>query len=405
MACQVCGYKRLQEVIDLGHHPPSDAFLRPYELEESEILYPLRVLHCPRCHLVQLSYAVDPRILFGDKYVYLTGMNASLTKHLQEIPAELVKRFSIKKGSLVIDIGSNDGTLLEGYKSFGMRLVGVEPSDVGKNSAKPIQVVKDFFSEETARMMLSKYGSAQAITATNVFPHVKDLEGFMKGVRLLLAEGGVFLAESHYLRDMIEQLQYVEIYHEHLRYYSLTALVYLFSRFGMEVIDAKRIPTHGGSLQYIACKEGNYVASPSVARILKEEIDCKLHNMRTFQAFSKQVYATRTELMGLLWSLKRNGARIAGMPAPAKGNTLLNFCRIGPELVDYLGEKNPFKIGRYSPGTHVRVAPESELLDDEPDYVLLLSWDIKEVLIRNLRKNGYSGKIIVPVPKPVIVDA
>ncbi len=403
--CQLCNSKELDLIIDLGHHPPSDAFLSEAQLNGRESIYPLRVFFCQNCMLVQLNYVVDPKTLFGPNYVYMSGINKALKEHLQSIPKDLCEQYQLGRGSLVVDIGSNDGTLLEGYGPYGMTALGVEPSLICEEARrKGINTINEFFDENLARRIRKKYGPAKAITATNVFAHVKDLSSFVRGVKLLLDDDGVFLTESHYLLDLLEKLEYVEIYLEHLRYYSLQSLVNLFKQFDMVVIDAKRVQTHGGSVRCIASKPGARPVSDAVGELIRDEENLEINSEISFDSFRKGVLKHRTELMELLWSLKSKGHRIAGIPAPAKGNTLLNFCRIGPELLDYVAEKNALKIGQFTPGTHIKIVDEAKFIKDQPEYALLLSWDIKDVLIPKLRKGGYRGKFVVPIPSLQIID-
>lgn len=404
LKCQVCSSSKLTEILDLGHHPPSDAFLAEDALTKPEVTYPLRLFICDACHLVQLSYAVDPNILFGETYVYMSGVNTFLKKHLQSISGYLVKKFNLTDKHLAIDIGSNDGTLLEGYLPAKVKVLGVDPSSVADVAIKKgIPTIKDYFNEDLARKISNERGKAKIITATNIFAHIKELHSFVAGVKLLLDDDGVFLTESHYLLDMVTKLQYPEIYLEHLRYYSLESLINLFDHFGMSVFHAERVATHGGSIRVLACKNGAYPVSDSVKTLLDEEKKFNLNSHKTLFGFRDRVNTQRNTLMALLWSLKSKGAKIVAVPAPAKGSTLLNFCRIGPDLIDYAAEKSEKKIGKYTPGTHIIIRDESQIFKDQPDYLLLLSWDIKDILVPKLRESGYHGKIILPIPTPEII--
>ena len=403
--CEICSSSNLYEVLDLGYQPPSDAFLSEEKLNESETFYPLKVFFCEDCKLVQLSYAVDPKILFTDGYIYTSASNKPLLIHMKSLAEKFVKEFNITEKDLVVDIASNDGALLQEFTKYNVRILGVDPSSVADIAIKNgILTIKDFFNEALAKLILKSQGKAKLITGLSLIPHAKELASIIKGIKLILDDKGVFLAESHYLADMIEKLQYDAIYHEHLRYYSVTALVNLFNRFDMDVFHAERIPTHGGSIRILVCKKGAYPISNSVKSLLEEEEKSNLNSHESFDNFRKKVNDNRGKLNMILHDVKSKGHRIVGIGAPAKGTTLLNFCKIDSSKLDYLAETSELKIGKYSPGMHIKILPESKLFEDKPEYVLLLPWNIKDDIIPKLRKNGYSGKIIVPNPEPQIID-
>ena len=404
MECQICSSKKLHHFLSLGHQPPSDRFLDEKELNEPETHYPLEVYFCEKCKLVQLGYAPDPRLLFTGSFVYTTGSSSELAQNFRSLVKKIVEGFGLSPQDFAIDIGSNDGTLLENYLAYKVRVLGVDPSEAARLSLqKNIPTLREFFNEETAKKILEKQGKASVITATNVFAHVRELDSFMKGIKLLLGDKGVFIEESHYLADMISRMEYDSIYPEHLRYYSLNPLVCLFNKFGMDVFDAERIGTHGGSLRVFACKKGAYKISGSVSEVLKEEEKSGLYLKETFDAFAGKVLENRRKLQRMLNEIKSRGKKIVGIGAPAKGNTLLNYCKIGLDTLDYLAEKPNLKVGKYSPGMHIKVVEESGVFEEQPDYALLLAWNLKDIIIPKLREKGFKGKIIVPVPEPVIV--
>lgn len=401
--CQICSSPHLKTVLILGHQPPSDAFLRLQDLARPETTFPLDVLFCETCGLVQLDYIVSPSLLFSD-YVYSSGTNNSLRVNFKDLVEKLVKRFQITSNDLVVDIGSNDGTLLENYLPYRIHVLGVDPSSVTDLAmAKGIPTLKEFFNEETAKQAREKHGQAKIITATNVFAHVDQLDSFINGVDLLLEDDGIFVSESHYLLDLITKLQYDSIYHEHLRYYSLKPLMKLFERFNFEMIDAERISTHGGSIRVYAAKKGRHPISSSVEELIKIEIENGLYQKETYNEFANKVKENKLKLLKLLLDLKSEGKRIVGIGAPAKGNTLLNYCRLDPDLIDYLVEKSCLKIGTWAPGTHIPVVEEKRLFRDQPDYGLLLSWNLADELIPKLKGEGFQGKFIIPNPLPRII--
>ena len=405
LRCEICSSAKLYEVLDLGHQPPSDAFLSEEKLNESETFYPLKVFFCEDCKLVQLSYSVNPEILFTDQYVYTSTSNKPLLVHMKSLVEKVVNEFNITEEDLVIDIASNDGALLQEFAKYNIRIIGVDPSSVADIATKNgILTIKDFFNENVAKLILKSQGKAKLITGLSLIPHAKELVSIINGIKLLLDDKGVFLAESHYLFDMIEKLQYDAIYHEHLRYYSVTALVNLFNRFDMDVFHAERIPTHGGSIRILVCKKGTYPVSSSVKSLLEEEKKSNLNSRENFDNFRKRVNNNRKKLNTILHDVKSKGNRMVGIGAPAKGTTLLNFCKIDSSELDYLAETSELKIGKYSPGMHIKILPESKLFEDKPEYVLLLPWNIKDDIIPKLRKKGYTGKIIIPNPEPEVVD-
>lgn len=403
MACFICGKENLISVLDLGHQPPSDAFLRGEDLSKPEIFYPLNLCLCDDCHLVQLNYVVDPEKLFRN-YVYNTAANNSLKVNFKNLVDVLVKRFNLVKSDLAVDVGSNDGTLLSYYLSYGIKILGIDPSSAVKLALEnKIPTINDFFSLEMAKKIVKEYGAAKVITATNVFAHVNKLNDFMLGIKELLRLEGVFVSESGYVLDLVEKLQYDSIYHEHLRYYSIYPLTVLFDKFDMEIFDVERIPSHGGSVRVYAANKGIHSIQASVKNLLGLEERFGIYLTETFDKFAERIKNNKLEIQKFIAEQKYNGKKIVSIGAPAKGNTLLNYCRLGPEIIDYLAEKSVLKIGLFSPGIHIPVVEEDRLFKEQPDYALLLSWNLAEELIPKIRNNGYKGKFIIPNPKLVIV--
>ncbi|MDD5699621.1 MAG: class I SAM-dependent methyltransferase [Candidatus Nanoarchaeia archaeon] len=403
--CQVCQSDRLHKFLSLGHHPNPDGFLTEEQLKEPEIYYPLDLYFCEDCKLVQLGYTVNPSALFTEGFVYNTGSNKELIDNFHILVENIVQKFNLSPEDFAVDIGSNDGTLLENYIPHHIKILGIDPAKAADLAIeKNIPTLKDFFNQDTARKILGKQGKAKIITATNVFAHVKELDSFMKGITLLLKDNGIFIQESGYVKSLIEHIEYDSIYVEHLRYYSLKSLINLFNKFGMEVFDAEKIPNHGGSIRTYACRKGTFPISDNVQRVLKEEEEFGLHSRELFDGFGKKVEKNRKELRKILFDLKSQGKRIVGIGAPAKGNTLLNFCRIGNETIDCLLEGESLKLGMYSPGTHIKIVKEDILFGESPpDCALLLSWNLKDIIVPKIRAKGFQGKIIIPVPEPHIL--
>lgn len=403
--CQVCSGENLYNFLSLGNHPPSDNFLVKEELQKQEPKYPLDLYFCENCNLVQLGHVVDPSKLFTDHFVYTTNSNEELVQNFSDLVKSVVKKFNVEKKDFAVDIGSNDGTLLNNYVDYGIKILGIDPSKAAEIALKKnIPTLQDFFNKKTAEKIVAKHGKAKIITATNVFAHVNKLESFMNGINVLLEENGVMVEESHYILSMIENMQFDSIYLEHLRYYSLKPLVFLFNKFGMDVFDACRIKTHGGSLRVFACKKGAFKISKNVSKILEEEKKFGLYTKECYDAFAKRIKDNREKLLGLLLKIKKEGKRIYGIGAPAKGNTLLNFCGIGSDIIEFLVEKPNMKIGKYSPGMHIKIVDESNLFEKQPEYAVLLTWNLEKIIVPKLRAKGYKGKIIVPVPSPRILQ-
>jgi len=404
LGCYICEKNNLTEILDLGNHPPPLILLSENEIKnKKESLFPLKLFFCNDCGLVQLEDAVDPELLFRE-YSYTSSASIEFKNHLHDFAKYLVKKFELGKNDLVIDIASNDGTLLEGFLPFGVKVLGIEPSTVAKLAEKKgVTTVNDFFDENVAKTILKKWGKAKVITATNVFAHIHKLDSLMKGIKLLLDSNGTFVSENHYLMDLIEKLEYDTIYHEHLRYYGLHQLVKLFEKYGMIVYDVERISTHGGSIRVFSSLENKTKVNSTVISLLEEENAIGLTSKQTLFSFADKVRENKSELLSLLKKLRSEGKQIVGISAPARSCTILNYCKIDSTLLDYVTESSPLKIGKYTPGSHLQIKDDSLLNDEQPDYALLLSWHLKDSIIPKLRKNGYNGKFIIPLPKPHIL--
>ncbi|QQG46213.1 MAG: class I SAM-dependent methyltransferase [Candidatus Niyogibacteria bacterium] len=403
MACFICGRENIIPILDLGLHPPSDAFLRKDDLSKPEAAYPLEFCFCRNCKLAQLNYVVDPEKLFRD-YVYNTATNNALKANFKNLVDLVVSKFGLKEGDFALDIGSNDGTLLSYYLPYGIKILGVDPSSATDLAlAQNIPTIVDFFSHDLSKKIAVERGHAKIITATNVFAHVADIHDFMSGTKELMAPAGVFVSENGYLLDLIEKLQYDSIYHEHLRYYSIKPLAILFDEFGMEIFDVERISSHGGSIRVFAARKGDYEIQPSVKQLMDLEESAGLYKESTFIDFADKVRQNKFEIQKFITEQKSAGKKIAGIGAPAKGNTLLNYCRLGPDIIDHLAEKSELKIGLFSPGMHIPVVDETRLFSEQPDFALLLSWNLADELIPKIRAKGYKGKFIIPNPEVIIV--
>lgn len=405
-SCQVCASEDLELVLDLGHHPPCDSLLAPAQLQQEEKTYPLRFLRCRSCGLAQIDYVVAPEVLFFPKYPYRSGITGTLAAYLRSIAPVVVRSMGLAKGSLVIDIGSNDGTLLEGFKAQGMRVLGVEGTDIAKIATRNgIPTLQAFFGQEVARRIRRQHGAASVITATNVFAHVSNLGELVLAVGELLPEGGLFLTESHYLLDLVETVQYDSIYHEHLKYYSLKPLIHLMDAYDFTVVDAERIPNYGGSIRVFAKKGRGHPTTKRLAQLVREEERAGLYEGTAFRRFAQQARRSKLELQELLVRLRKAGKRVVGVGCPGRASTLLNYCRIDPDLIPYIAEQSTsLKLGLHVPGVHIPVVDERIMFEEQPEYVLMLSWHYSEPIRQKLRQRGLRSKFILPLPRVQVLD-
>jgi len=401
--CQISGSLNLRSILFLGFLPPVNTMAPIGRRPAAQPAYPAELLYCPESHLVQLGLIVDPAILFPPHYAYTSGTTRILRENFAELQREVASLYPLKARDLVVDIGSNDGTLLENFQKAGHRVCGIEPTQAGRIARKKkIPTLEAFFSAASARQVVRKYGKARIVTATNVFAHMENIHDLTEAVLLMLEKDGLFITESHYLLPLLETLQYDTIYHEHLRYYSLHSLCYLLEKHGLEVIHARPIPTHGGSIRVYAARRGTRAVEESVARILNEE-QHKL-NWDGFMEFRRKVSQSKLGLMALLRDIRAEGKKIYGIGAPSRASTLVNYVGLDDQIIDCVLEiRGSYKIGKYMPGTLIPVVDEEILNREPPEYALLFSWHIADELISKIRKNGYQGKFIVPLPTPRVI--
>ena len=401
--CQACGYPKLEPILFLGYLPPVNAVHAIGARPKEQPSYPAELLYCPRCHLVQLGLIVNPKILFPPEYPYTSSTTKILRENFAELYKECKTIINLGSSDLIVDIGSNDGNLLSNFKP-NHKVLGITPEKIGKLAIeKGIPTIIDFFKKDVADKIKKEHGRAKVITATNVFAHIENVNEAIKLILGLLDNDGIFVSESHYLLSLIETLQYDTIYHEHLRYYSLHSLRYLLEKHGFEIIHAKRIPTHGGSIRVYAARKGFYKIRPTVATILKEENNIVLDKSNLLE-FKKRVVISKLELHSLLLGIKKKGKRIYGIGAPSRASTLINYVKIDDGIIDCILEiQGSHKIGKYIPGTLIPVLEESRLFKDQPEYALLLSWHIANEIMLKLKEKGFKGKFILPLPKPSII--
>tara|TARA_Y100000031_G_scaffold106618_1_gene117415 strand:- start:15389 stop:16528 length:1140 start_codon:yes stop_codon:yes gene_type:complete len=364
--------------------------------------YPAQMLYCEKCDLVQLGLIVSPEVLFPPEYPYTSSTTKILRDNFAELYNECKIIVGLDKNDLVIDIGSNDGNLLSNFKSH--KVLGVTPEEVGNIAIeRGIPTIIDYFNKEVVEKIKKERGNAKIITATNVFAHMDNINEITELILDLLKEDGVFISESHYLLSLIKTLQYDTIYHEHLRYYSLHSLKYLLESHGLEIIHAKEIPTHGGSIRVYAARKGKYNIKSTVEDLLEKEKDIVLSKGNLLE-FKRQVVISKLKLQSLILDIKKQGKKIYGIGAPSRASTLINYVGIDDGMMDYVMEiKGSHKIGKYMPGTLIPVVEESRLYEDQPDYALLLSWHIADELAPKIKEKGFKGSFIVPLPEPRVI--
>ena len=404
--CIVCDSDRIEPVLDLGRTALANKFLTQAELAQPEPAYPLRVGYCHGCSHVQLLEHVPPSAMFAD-YLYMSSASDTLRAHLGSLSDVVVRRGALGASDLVMDIGCNDGTLLKAFRQRGVKTLGVDPAEnlAALAQGDAVERYVGFFSLERAREILARWGPASAITATNTFPHIPALRDFVAGIKTMLAPDGTFVIEAHYLLDLLEQVAFDTVYHEHVSYWALGPMIRLFREAGLEVVDVERLPIHHGQLRVFVQHAGQAPVRPSVELLLAQERAAGLDRVETYHAFARRVQEVKGSLQRCVRELRGQGARIAAYGAPAKGNTLLSFLELGPDLIDYIVDKSPLKQGRYTPGTHIPVVAPQRLLDDQPDYVVLLAWNFADEILRQqaeYRRRG--GKFILPVPDVRILD-
>ena len=402
--CQVCGNDRLENMLSLGYMPPVNQMVRIGVMSRQQPWFPTELLYCRRCELVQLGLAVDPAIIFPPEYPYTSGTTKLLRDNFADLCRESSELLQLGKDALVVDIGSNDGTLLSNFQRAGHRVLGIEPTDVGQLAReRGIPTLQHYFSPDVASKVRREHGSAGVVTAANCFAHIEDVHGVVEGVLELLAPDGAFISESHYLIPLIERLQYDTIYHEHLRYYSLTSLVHLFQMHDLEVFHARPIPSHGGSIRVYAARRGVERVRESVAQMLAGEPKGEAMIER-LGSFRREVTLSKLRLHGVLREFKEKGARIAAISAPSRASTMVNYVGLDEGIIDYCCEiQGSLKIGMYMPGTRIPIVDEARLFEDQPECAVIFSWHIAEELAPKLRDKGFRGALVTPLPEPRVL--
>lgn len=385
--------------------PIANGFLSPDQFQ-SEFFFELKVGFCANCGMVQLTELVDPSQLFHENYAYFSSISKRMSSHFQAFAQDVIANHLRDGDPFVVEIGSNDGIMLQHYAAAGLRHLGVEPSANVAEAAvsKGINTICQFFNEQTAKDILRSHGPASAILGANVVCHLPDLHSIMKGINTLLSENGRFIFEEPYLGDIIEKTSYDQIYDEHVFYFSVQSLTYLFDMYGLEIVDAVPQNVHGGSMRYHVARKGAGPVSQRVASQIAKEKALGLLEPATYRRFCEDIYRSRDMLVELLKDLRQQGKRVVGYGATSKSTTVTNFCGIGPDLVEYISDTTPGKQQKYSPGVHIPIRPYASFKENYPDHALLFAWNHGEEIIEQedrFREQG--GKFILYVPNVHVV--
>jgi hypothetical protein len=402
--CQVCGNERLETVLSLGYMPPVNQMVPVGATPRQLPWFPTTLLYCSQCELVQLGLAVDPVIIFPPEYPYTSGMTKLLRDNFAELYAESSKMLALGKDDLIVDIGSNDGTLISNFQNGGHRILGIEPTDIAKiANGRGIPTLQRYFTKEVAREVKARHGAAKAVTAANCFAHIEDVHAIVDAILEMLAPDGAFISESHYLIGLLDRLQYDTIYHEHLRYYSVGSLKHLLEMHGLEVFHARPIPSHGGSIRVYAARKGTRPVMPSVRQMLDGEPRGAAMRQR-LAVFRNAVMLSKLRLLAMIRDIKEKGGRIVGISAPSRASTLVNYVGLDEAIIDYVCEiEGSLKIGKYMPGTLIPVVEESRMFADQPECAIIFSWHIADELAPKLRQKGYRGMLLTPLPVPLVL--
>jgi len=407
LRCRHCGNALEHTFIDLGMSPLCESFLSESQLGDEESYYPLHVRVCDTCWLVQLPEFVSPAHIFTE-YAYFSSYSTSWVAHARSYCELMKSRLALRPVSFIVELGSNDGYLLQHFVEQGQRVLGIEPAaNVAKVAqARGIPTRNVFFSTETARKVVAECGRADLIVANNVLAQVPQLNDFVAGMAYLLAPHGVITIEVPHIERLIAENQFDTIYHEHYSYFSLLTVERLAAANGLLPIDVETLPTHGGSLRvYLAHQDSRPPVSQRISNMLAEERRARLNALSAYSDFARRVQRTKRDLLSVLIAAKKDGKRICGYGAPGKGNTLLNYCGIGTDFLDFTVDRNPYKHGRYTPGMHIPIKPVDAIDAARPDYILILPWNLKQEVMTQMRHvSAWGGKFIVPIPETTVID-
>ena len=406
--CRLCGEGLKYSLVDLGKSPLCETFLTPEQTDRMEPFFPLHVLVCDACWLVQLKEYVAADGIFTDHYPYYSSFSTSWVEHARKYCEMITARRGLNAESFAVELACNDGYLLQHFPKYGVtNILGVEPTANTAEVAreKGIPVIVDFFGVALAEKIKAEKGKADLVLGNNVLAHVPDLNDFVGGVKVLLKDNGIATFEFPHLQNLIEQNQFDTIYHEHFCYFSAIAIDAIAKRHGLTFFDVEEIPTHGGSLRVYLAHEGKEPVSQAVRDLIAREERLGYKTVALYAAYEERVKATKRKLLRFLIDAKDAGKKVVGYGAPGKGNTLLNYCGIGPDLLDFTVDRNHHKHGRFTPGTHVPVLPVEALDAAKPDYVLILPWNLRKEIVAQMKHVGdWGGKFVVPIPEATVIE-
>lgn len=404
--CQICNSEKLNLILDLGNQPLCDSLLSKEMLHSYEKTYPLRMLWCENCTLAQLDYCVDGTEVYHLDYPYRTGITKELVEYLNSMSDSLISKYHLSNEHLVVDLGSNDGTLLMGFKEKGIKVIGVEPTNISKiANENNIETVQEFFTTDVANNIKNKHGTASLILATNMFAHMATMGEVISGIESLLKPDGVFVFENHYLMDVIKGGQFDTIYHEHLRTYSLKSLVKLFSYYDLTVTDVERGSRYGGNIRVHVTKGKNKTVSKNVDSLLKLEEESGLYNLQTYRKFAERVKQAKKDFMSFLFDMKKEGKSIVGNSCPGRCVTLLNYYGVDLDLLPYIAEQpTSLKLNMFLPGKQIPIVNNEILIKEQPDYVVLLAWHYAKPIMEQLKERGLKSNFIIPLPDLTILE-
>lgn len=403
--CRSCGGGSLSPIVSLGEMALANSYLRPEDLAKPEPRYPLDLVRCRTCQLVQITCTVPPETLFRD-YLYLSSYSSTMLRHAETLVERLIRERGLGPSTLAVEVASNDGYLLQYYARGGVPVLGVEPARNVAEIARSrgVRTVEEFFDAPLAKSLRETHGAASVIHANNVLAHVANLRGFVEGFRVLLADDGVVVSESPYLGEFLRKAEFDTIYHEHLCYYSLTALDYLFRQYGLAIEDCEMLPIHGGSMRIFARHAERANVSTRVTALLDEERRWGVADDAPYARFAAAIERIEHDLVSAVRRLRSEGKRVCGYGAAAKGTVMLNACRLGREDIEFVCDKNPLKQGRFMPGVHIPIVAPEQLAQSGADYCVLFVWNVaEEVMAENREWIARGGRFIIPVPEVRIV--
>jgi SAM-dependent methyltransferase len=407
--CRHCAGDLEVSFCDLGMSPFSNAFLAAQEIDRVERFYPLHALVCGQCYLVQLPEFESPDQIFSDEYAYFSSYSDSWVAHAKTYVDDIVKRLSLGPSSQVIEIASNDGYLLQFFRPHGVPALGVEPAANVADAARArgIETLEAFFNPSTAQTLVQQGCKVDLLLGNNVLAHVPDLNGFIRAMKMVLKSTGVITLEFPHLLQLIREVQFDTIYHEHFSYLSCGTVKGIFASLGLQVFDVDRLPTHGGSLRVYAAHVENPAikVSSKVAELEREEEAAGLRSLAAYQAFSEKVKRVKRNLLRFLIDARERGEVVVGYGAPAKGNTLLNYCGVRSDLLDYTVDRSPHKQGRFLPGTHIPIHAPDRMRETRPDYVLILPWNLRDEVVQQMSFiREWGGRFVVPIPDTTVLS-